>query len=154
MPFLGKQPFTGEFKKLDTIVPNGASSYALNYDGAAFTPGQAERLQVSVNGVMQAPNVAFTVNGSTITFSEALTASDVIDFIVSMGEVGNTTTVSDGSVTPAKLASNLVLDSTPIRVNTDSIDVDVTIAANQNAFVAGPITINSTMVINGTFTVI
>ena len=77
MPFLGKQPFTGEFKKLDTIVPNGASSYTLNYDGAAFTPGQAERLQVSVNGVMQAPNVAFTVNGSTITFSEALSGSNV-----------------------------------------------------------------------------
>ena len=155
MPFLGKQPFTGEFKKLDTIVPNGASSYSLLYGGAAFTPGQAERLQVSVNGVMQAPGVAFTISGSTITFSEALTSSDTIDFIISMGEVGNTTTVSDGSVTPAKLSSNLVLDQlTPIRVNTNSIDVDVTIGANQNAFVAGPITINSTMVINGTFTVI
>lgn len=154
MPFLGKQPFTGEFKKMDTIVPNGASSYSLLYGGAAFTPGQAERLQVSVNGVMQAPGIAFTLSGSTITFSEALTASDVIDFIISMGEVGNTTVVSDGSVTPAKLASNLVLDSTPIRVNTNSIDVDVTIASNQNAFVAGPITINSTIVVNGTFTVI
>ena len=154
MPFLGKQPFTGEFKKLDTIVPNGASSYSLLYNTAAFTPGQAERLQVSVNGVMQAPGIAFTINGSTITFSEALTASDTIDFIISMGEVGSTTVVSDGSVTPAKLSSNVVLDGTPIRVNTNSIDTDVTIGANQNAFVAGPITINSTIVVNGTLTVI
>lgn len=155
MPYLGKQPLTGEFKKLDTIVPNGASSYSLLYGGAQFIPSQAERLQVCVNGIIQAPGIAFTVSGSTITFSEALTASDSIDFIISMGEVGNTTVVSDGSVTPAKLANNLVLDQlTPIRVNTNSIDVDVTIGANQNAFVAGPITINSTIVINGTFTVV
>jgi hypothetical protein len=154
MPFLGKQPLSGEFKKLDTIVPDGSSSYSLLYNGSAVSPGQATRLQVSVNGVMQAPDIAFTVDGSTITFSEALTASDVIDFIISMGEVGNTVGVSDGSITPSKLASNLVLDTTPIRVNTNSIDTDLTIASNQNAFVAGPITINSTIVINGTFTVI
>ena len=154
MPFLGKQPLSGEFKKLDTIVPNGASSYSLLYNGAQYTPGQAERLQVSVNGVLQAPGVAFTVDGSTITFSEALTASDSIDFITAMGEVANVTIVADASVTPSKLADSLAIGTTPIRVNTNSIDSDVTIGANQNAFVAGPITINSTIVINGTLTVI
>jgi hypothetical protein len=154
MPFLGKQPLSGEFKKLDTIVPDGSTSYTLQYDSAAFQPGQAEKLLVSVNGVMQAANTAFTVDGSTITFSEALTASDVIDFIISMGEVGNTVGVSDGSITPSKLASNLVLDTTPIRVNTNSIDTNLTIASNQNAFVAGPVTINSTIVVDGTLTII
>lgn len=154
MPFLGKQPLSGEFKKLDTIVPDGSTSYTLQYDSAAFQPGQAEKLLVSVNGVMQAANTAFTIDGSTITFSEALTASDVIDFIVSMGEVGNTVGVSDGSITPSKLASNIVLDGTPIRVNTNSIDTNVTIASNQNAFVAGPVTINSTIVVDGTLTII
>lgn len=154
MPFLGKQPLSGEFKKLDTIIPNGSASYSLLYDGAAFLPGQAERLQVSVNGVLQAPGTAFTVNNSTITFTEAITSSDVIDFIIGMGEVGNTVTVSDASITPAKLADSLVLDNTPIRVNTNTIDTNVTIAANQNAFVAGPVTINSTIVVDGTLTVI
>lgn len=154
MPFLGKQPLSGEFKKLDTIVPDGSTSYALTYDGAPYLPGQAERLQVSVNGVMQAPGIAFTVNNSTITFSEALTASDVIDFITGMGEVANVTTVADGTVTAAKLSDSLVLDNTPIRVNTNTIDTNVTIASNQNAFVAGPVTINSTIVIDGTLTVI
>ena len=154
MPFLGKQPLSGEFKKLDTIVPDGSTSYALTYDSAAFFPGQAERLLVSVNGVMQAAGTAFTIDGSTITFSEALTGSDVIDFITAMGEVGNTVSVSDASITPSKLADSLVLDNTPIRVNTNTIDTNVTIASNQNAFVAGPVTINSTIVIDGTLTVI
>jgi hypothetical protein len=154
MPFLGKQPLSGEFKKLDTIVPDGSSSYSLLYNGSAVSPGQATRLQVSVNGVMQAPDIAFTVDGSTITFSEALTAPDEIDFITLMGEVGNTVGVSDASITPSKLATSLGIGTTPVRVNSDSIDTDLTIASNQNAFVAGPITINSTIVINGTFTVI
>lgn len=154
MPFLGKQPLTGEFKKLDTIVPNGSSSYSLLYNGASFAPGQTERLQVSVNGIVQAPGIAFTVDRSTITFSEALTVSDSIDFITSMGEVGNSVIPVDASVTPSKLADSLAIGTTPVRVNTNSIDTDLTIASNQNAFVAGPITINSTIVVNGTLTVI
>ena len=154
MPFLGKQPATGEFKKLDTIVADGSTAYTLEYDGSAFVPGQAEKLMVSVNGVIQAPQDAFTVNGSTITFTEAVTSSDTIDFIIAMGEVGNTTTVSDASITPAKLSSSLVKDDTPVRVNSNTIDTNMTIASTENAFVAGPVTINSTIVVDGTFTVI
>jgi hypothetical protein len=154
MPFLGKQPATGEFKKLDTIVADGSTSYTLQYDSVDFQPGQAEKLMVSVNGVIQAPGNAFTVNGATITFTEAVTSNDTIDFIIAMGEVGNTTVVSDGSVTPNKLADSLVLDDTPIRVNANVIDTNVTIASDKNAFVAGPVQIDSTIVIDGTLTVI
>jgi hypothetical protein len=154
MPFLGKQPATGEFKKLDTIVADGSTSYTLQYDSVDFQPGQAEKLMVSVNGVIQAPGNAFTVNGATITFTEAVTSNDSIDFIIAMGEVGNTTVVSDGSVTPNKLADSLVLDDTPIRVNANVIDTNVTIASDKNAFVAGPVQIDSTIVIDGTLTVI
>ena len=154
MPFLGQQPLSGEFKTLDTIVADGNTSYTLQYDSVDFQPGQAERLMVSVNGVIQAPGNAFTVNGATITFSEAVTSSDSIDFIIAMGEVGNTTTVADGAITPDKLASSLVKDSTPVRVNKNVINTDMTIASDENAFVAGPVTINSTIVVDGTFTVV
>lgn len=154
MPYLGKEPVRGSFKALDTIVPNGASSYSLLYNGSAYDAGQAERLIVSVNGVTQAPNIAYTVSGNTITFTQALTASDVIDYIVGMGDVYDVGSVSDGTITPAKLASTLVLDDTPIRTNVNTLDNAVTVAANQNAFVAGPVTINATLTVNGTFTVI
>jgi hypothetical protein len=71
-----------------------------------------------------------------------------------MGDVFNAGTVADGAITPAKLASTLVLDDTPIRTNINSLNNSVTVAANQNAFVAGPITITQPLTINGTFTVV
>ena len=154
MPYLGKEPVRGSFKTLDTIVPNGGSSYSLLFNGSAYDPGQAARLIVSVNGVTQAPNIAYTVSGNTITFTAAVTSSDVIDYIVGMGDVYDVGSVSDGTITPAKLASTLVLDDTPIRTNLNTLDNAVTVAANQNAFVAGPVTINAPLTVNGTFTVI
>jgi hypothetical protein len=39
MPYLGKEPVRGSFKNLDTITPNGASSYSLLYNGSAYDPG-------------------------------------------------------------------------------------------------------------------
>lgn len=155
MPYIGKEPVRGSFKSLDNITPNGGASYSLLKNGSAYDPGQAERLIVSVNGVTQAPNVAYTVSGNTITFTSNLTAgTDVVDYIVAMGDVYDVGSVSDGTITPAKLASTLVLDDTPIRTNVNSLNNAVTVAANQNAFVCGPITINATITVNGTFTVV
>jgi hypothetical protein len=70
---------------------------------------------VSLNGVIQAPNTSFSVSGSTITFlpsSGTLSSSDSIDFIMVYGnvlDVGVATTVSDASITKAKM--NLISDS-------------------------------------------
>lgn len=156
MPFIGKQPVRGSFVKADDITANGNTSYTLNKNGAALDPGQAERMIVSVNGVTQEPNTAYTVSGNTITFTSAVSSSDVIDYIVVMGDTLDVGTVSDATITPAKLASTLVLDDTPIRTNVNTLSNSVTIAANQNASVIGPITIasNVTITVNGTFTVV
>ena len=155
MPFLGKQPATGEFKKLDFINPDGGASYPLTYSGDPYLPGQASRLMVSVNGVIQEAGVAYTTDGSTITFSENLTFGvDSIDFIMGMGEIGNVTVPGDSTVTPSKLSEDLVINNTNIRVNSDSIDVDVNIPAGKNAYVAGPIAFNGEVVVDGTLTII
>jgi len=153
MPYIGKTP-AGEFKKLDGISPNGNSTYGLTYSSSSIEPGQAEKMMVSVNGVIQEPGVGFTVSGSNITFGAALTSDDVVDFIILMGEVGNVNSVSNAAITPAKLASSLVADTTPIRVNNNSVDANVTIATTKNAMAAGPLTLNATLTINGTMTVV
>ena len=109
MPYIGTQPLTGQFKKLDAItVVNNQAAYTLNYNSAAYKPATANALLVSVNGVIQAAGDAFTISGSTITFTENLVTGDVIDFIIALGDTGSAVTPVDGSVTTAKIATDAV----------------------------------------------
>ncbi len=108
MPYIGTQPLTGQFKKLDAIsVVNGQAAYTLNYNSAAYKPATANALLVSVNGVIQAAGDAYSINGSTIQFTENLVTGDVIDFIIALGDTGSAVTPVDGSVTTAKLAGTI-----------------------------------------------
>jgi hypothetical protein len=111
MPFIGQQPLTGAYSKLDSITTSATATYNLQLDSAAYSPASANHLLVSLNGVMQAPVDSFTVSGSTITFASALTSSDNIDFIMALGDVLNIGTPSDGTVTTAKIATNAVTDA-------------------------------------------
>jgi len=108
MPFIGQQPTTGTYSKLDAITTSATATYNLLLDGSAYFPSTANQLLVSLNGVMQAPQDSFTVSGSTIIFDSALTSSDSIDFIMAFGDVLNIGTPSDGTVTAGKIATNAV----------------------------------------------
>ena len=156
MPYIGVAPSSGLFKKLDSITTvNAQAAYTMQYNSSNFKPATAEQLIVSVNGVIQAPGDAYTISGSTITFSENLVTGDVVDFIVALGEVGNTVTPIDGSVDINKMSTSIMKDNA-IRVNDTELASgnDVTIASDENAMVAGPFTLNATLTINGTFTVV
>ena len=156
MPYIGVAPSAGLFKKLDSITTiNGRAFYTMQHNSVDFAPATAEQLIVSVNGVIQAPGDAYTISGSVITFSEDLVTGDVIDFIIALGEVGNTVTPTDGSVDINKMSSS-IMKNNAIRVNDTALASgnNVTIAADENALVAGPFTLNATLTVNGTFTVV
>ena len=105
MAYIGKQPVVGNFVKLDAITTSATATYNLLNGGVAYYPQTANNCIVSLNGVIQSPTSAYTISGSTIVFSDALTASDTIDFILVLGDVLAIGTPSDGTVTSAKLAS-------------------------------------------------
>jgi len=105
MPYVGKQPVVGNFVKLDAITTSATTTFNLLNGGVAYYPQTANNCIVSLNGVIQSPTSAYTISGSTIVFSDALTSSDTIDFILVLGDVLNIGTPSDGTVTSAKLAS-------------------------------------------------
>jgi hypothetical protein len=105
MAYIGKQPVVGNFVKLDTITTSATATYNLLNGGVAYFPQTANNCIVSLNGVIQSPTSAYTISGSTIVFSDALTSSDTIDFILVLGDVLSIGTPSDGTVTSAKLAS-------------------------------------------------
>ena len=111
MPFIGQQPITGAYSKLDAITTSATATYNLLLNGGAYSPASANHLLVSLNGVMQAPQDSFTVSGSTIIFDSALTSSDNIDFIMALGDVLNIGTPSDGTVSTAKIATNAVTNA-------------------------------------------
>ena len=156
MSTLGKSVNYGIYKKMDAITGTGDSSYTLNIDGGAQTNLVAEQLIVSVNGVIQSPNSAYTVTGSTINFSEVIDSTDTIDFITALGQAHDTNVISDNTVTAAKLSDAIAIGTTPIRKNTNRIQVGFTLDSNDNAMVAGPITIDSgvAVIINGSMSIV
>ena len=111
MPFIGQEPITGAYHVLDSITTSATATYNLQLNSGAFSPATANQLMVSLNGVIQKPGSSFTISGSTITFSSALTSSDSIDFIMALGDVLNVGTPTDGTVSTAKIASSAVTDA-------------------------------------------
>ena len=100
---------------LDNITFDGSSSYTLQKNSVNFTPSSANTLLVSIDGVVQAGN--FTVSGSTIDFGTAVAGTSTCDFILHYG-VGLITSVSDGTVTTAKIGANAVTNA---KLNNDII---------------------------------
>ena len=112
MSYIGTRPTVGNFVKLDTITTSATATYNLLNGGVAYYPQSANHCIVSLNGVIQSPNTSFTISGSTIVFASALTATDVIDFILVLGDVLNIGTPSDATVGFAKVTSNLITGAT------------------------------------------
>ena len=107
---------------LDDITTSATATYNLTLNSVAFVPSSSESLTCSVNGVVQksgGTNPSFTVSGSQIIFSSALTSSDSIDFIIA--ERGITLqTPSAGSVNTDQLAATAVTNA---KIANSTIDV-------------------------------
>ena len=142
MPFIGKQPDSGGYQILDAMTASATASYTMQINSTNFEPGSANQLIVSLNGVIQKPGSSFTISGSTLTFSSALTSSDSIDFIISMGEPLLIGTPSDATVTGNKLASNIGISTTGNIATTGSGTLSV----------AGNTTLSGTAAITGKIT--
>ena len=96
-------------------------------------PLNAQSIMVYVNGVYQKPTTNYTVSGTTLTFTGSLVSTDEIDvhhLSIRTGVVH----VADGSVTSAKLDTNLSLDG--------------------NLTVGGNTTVTGNFTVNGTTTTI
>ncbi len=115
MAYIGKEPIVGNFQKCDAItVVNGQAAYTLQVSSTNVTPESANHMLVSLNGILQAPVTSFTVSGSTLTFASNLATGDVIDFVILLGNVLDLGTVSDGTITAAKVANDLISGKTAL----------------------------------------
>ena len=126
MPYIGKEPEHGNYQRIDTIVSgfNGSeTTFNLRADSASVYPTSPATMIISLGGVVQEPDTSYTVSGDQITFTTA-PASGTTFWGVSLGDTLDIGTVSDGSITAAKLADDAV--------NTDEI-VDDAVTADKLA---------------------
>ena len=111
MPYIGKDPVTGNYNSLDDISGSfDGSTTTFNLlvnSGTAVTPVRAEALIISINGVIQEPATDFTISGTTIIFTTAPASTDTF-FGVLLGQQLDIGVPSDGSVSTGKLADGAV----------------------------------------------
>jgi hypothetical protein len=155
MAYIGSQQGRAAAVLLDSIsVVNGQAAYTLQKGGVNYSPASELMLQVSLNGLVQAPSNSFTISGSTITFAENLVTGDVIDYILDREPTTGTMEPLDASVTADKIASSVMRNG--IRVNGATLSTNTTIASTERAMVAGSFTVDSStsLTINGEMTIV
>ena len=130
MPYIGRDLSQGNYLKLDNIESqfNGSKvSFDLTTGGSAFFPGSSMALLVSVGGVIQEAETAYTIDQSSIEFASAPSAGDDC-YIIVMGTSIGVSVPADGSVTMAKLAQSGIdrLSSVGIQSGGTTIGAGVT----------------------------
>ena len=110
MPYIGRDLSQGNYLKLDNIESqfNGSKvSFDLTAGGTAFFPGSSMALLVSVGGVVQEAETAYTIDQSSIEFASAPSAGDDC-YIIVMGTSIGVSVPADASVTMPKLAQSAI----------------------------------------------
>ena len=130
MPYIGRDLSQVNYLKLDDITTqfDGSKvSFDLTAGGSAFFPGSSMALVVSLGGVLQEPEAAFTIDQSSIEFASAPSSAQSC-FIVVMGTSIGVSVPADGSVTMAKLAQSGIdrLSSVGIQSGGTTIGAGVT----------------------------
>ena len=130
MPYIGRDLSQGNYLKLDNIESqfNGSKvSFDLTAGGTAFFPGSSMALLVSVGGVVQEAETAYTIDQSSIEFASAPSAGDDC-YIIVMGSSIGVSVPADASVTMPKLAQSAIdrLSSVGIQSGGTTIGAGVT----------------------------
>ena len=130
MPYIGRDLSQGNYLKLDDIsseFDGSKVSFDLTTGGNAFFPGSSMALVVSLNGAIQEPETAFTIDQSSIEFTSAPSGGTTC-FIVVLGTSIGVSVPADGSVTLTKLAQSAInrLSSVGIQSGGTTIGTGVT----------------------------
>jgi hypothetical protein len=125
MAYIGQQPSLGNYVKLDDISDqfDGITrSFATTVGGTSVSIATPYQLILSLNGVVQEPDVTFTITNNLqyITFDEAPNVGDTF-FGLKFGEVLSIPTVADGAIGTNKIAAGAV---TTIKIADGDVTTD------------------------------
>ena len=143
MAYVGKAPSSGRYSILDDISSSFTGSTAgpfnLTVNGTAISPGNEANCIISISGVVQEPQSAFTVTGSQITFGSNPAASDTF-FGVVLGDVYDIGTPTDSTVSAGSLSSTFF-------VKNNQTWSDINMTGSNNGALVGPVTVSGTITI-------
>ena len=152
MTYVGQQPTTGDFIKLDSITTSSATTFNLRQGSVAVYPQSANHCIVSLNGVIQAPVDAFTIVNDTIVFASSLASSDVINFILVLGNVNDIGVPSSSTVGVSQLsASGSASSSTYLRGDNAWASAGITEVDNWRISAAQSISADTGTVVNSSW---
>ena len=167
MPYVGRQPDGGDFKVLTLAESFNGVLTDFTLSESVGTPNQ---LIVILSGVVQHWTDAFSVSGTTLTFSSAPASGETIK-ILKLGSVLSpnvpaTETVVAGSFSKTGISANYVhkvnsagnawelglLEGSDITTegsffsnwNTVTSNLTSTLTTSKNRMIIGPITVNDT----------
>ena len=130
MPYLGRDLSQGNYLKLDDIssqFDGSKVSFNLTAGGSAFFPGSSMALMVSLGGILQEAESAYTIAQASIEFASA-PASGLKCFLIVLGTSIGVSVPADASVTMPKLAQSAIdrLSSVGIQSGGTTIGAGVT----------------------------
>jgi len=139
MGYQGRASFdkTTQTLKLDTLASSFNSSqtvFSLTSGSRTVFPATARNLTISINGVIQEPDTAYTVSGSTITFTSAPTTGATF-FGVLNGQP------NDLVLTPA--VQSLTVANNAMAVNASGFFAGANVIANTTTVFVGNSSVNT-----------
>lgn len=149
MAYIGKRPLQGNYKKLSDISGsfNGSTTaFTLQSAGVNVSPQNEENCIISISGVIQEPGSAYTISGSTITFTGAPASSDTF-FGVVLGDTLDIGTPSDSTVSASSLSSSFFVK------NNQTLS-SLSLSGSENALLVGTVTVSGTITIPSGSTVV
>jgi hypothetical protein len=143
LAYVGKAPATGRYSILDDISSSFTGStpgpFNLTVNGTAISPGNEANCIISVSGVIQEPQSAYTITGSQITFTSNPASSDTF-FGTVLGDTFDIGTPTDSTVSASSLSSTFF-------VKNNQTWSSISMTGSNNGALVGPVTVSGTITI-------
>ena len=143
MAYVGKAPATGRYSILDDVSGSFTGStpgpFNLTVNGTAISPGNEANCIISVSGVIQEPQTAYTITGSQITFTSNPASSDTF-FGTVLGDTFDIGTPTDSTVSASSLSSTFFMKNSQTFTS-------ISMAGSTNGALVGPVTVSGTVTI-------
>ena len=130
MGYIGRGPVkSGAFRIIDDVSSGFDGSdvtFTLQHNSSNITPGTEQNLLIAVDGVVQEPQSAFTISGSTLTFTSA-PASGASFWGIELGDVGGIAqTIANGTVDTSQLVADAVTNAELANMAANTVKVNAT----------------------------